>query len=107
MAGDKSETRKLLLMALLALWVAAFGYSIIFAATTPTSGDGFTRGMNRITGFLGWQGVAGTLAFACWGVGWSFERGLGIRRISTVPLGMALLVILAIIGWTVVAMVRG
>lgn len=107
MADDKEDTWTLLLMALLALWLAAYGYSIIFALTAPAEGSGFTRGTNRIAGFLGWQGVAGILAFGCWGLGWSFERGSGIRRISVVPLWMALVVILLIVGRVVFALIRG
>jgi len=106
MADDKGDTRKLVLMALLALWLAAYGYSIIFALSAPAEGSGFTRGMNRIAGFSGWQGVAGILAFGCWGLGWSFARGSGIRRISVVPMWMALAVILAIVGWVVFNLVR-
>jgi len=98
------EARIFLLMALMALWLAAYVYSIIFLLTTPVEGDGFSRGMNRITGFLGWQGVAGVLAFGCWAVGWGFPRRTGIRRISAVPLGMALAIVLLVIGWVMVGL---
>lgn len=98
MPDNKQETRTLLLMVLLALWVAVYGYSIIFMLTTPVEGSGFTRGMNRISGFLGWQGVAGILAFGCWGIGWSFPKGSGVRRVSAVPLWMAVALILVGVG---------
>jgi len=85
-------------MAMLALWAAAWGYSFVFALSTVAQGDGFTRGLNRIAGFLGWQGVAGMFAFACWGVGRGFSIGSGIRRISAVPLGLALALVIVVLG---------
>jgi hypothetical protein len=87
-----------LLMVMFALWLAASAYSVVFLISIEPSGDGFTRGMNRVSGFLGWQGVAGMLAFAVWGVGLGFPNGSGIRRTSAVPLGMALALILLLIG---------
>lgn len=101
------ERRLWLLMVLLALWLAAYGYSVIFVLSTQVEGSGFTRGLGRISGFLGWQGVAGTLAFASWGVGRGFPRRTGIRRISAVPLGMALAVIFLILGAVALAAARG
>ncbi len=98
MGKDSQETRTLLLMVLLAVWVAIYGYSLFFLMTTPVSGDGFTRGLNRVTGFLGWQGVAGMVAFACWGIGWSFPKGSGIRRMSGVPLGLVLALLFVGVG---------
>ena len=88
-------------MALLALWCAAWAYSIVFLINVEPIGDGFTRGLNRVSGCLGWQGVAGMLAFAVWGVGLGFPKRSGIRRISAVPLGMALALILLLIGFVV------
>lgn len=99
----RDETRTLLLMVLLALWLGAWGYSVYYLLTTAPEGSSFTRGMNRISGFLGWQGVAAMLAFACWGIGWSFPKGTGIRRVSMVPMGMALALILVVAGMVVFA----
>ncbi len=96
-----AERRTMVLMALMALWLAAYGYSIIHLITTAPIGSGFTRGLNRFTGFLGWQGVAGMLAFGCWGIGWSFPKGSGIRRASAVPLVLALALVLVIIGMVI------
>lgn len=99
MPGDEnSQSRMFLLMVMFALWLGASAYSVVFLIDTDPAGDGFTRGLNRITGFLGWQGVAGMLAFAVWGVGLGFPKGSGIRRTSAVPLGIALALILLIIG---------
>ncbi len=92
------ERRSMILMGLLALWVAAWGYSVFVLATAPAPAGETVRGLNRASGFLGWQGVAGMIAFACWGIGWSFPKKSGIRRISAVPLGMALALVVAVVG---------
>ncbi len=98
---DNSQSRMFLLMVMFALWLAASTYSVVFLISVAPTGDGFARGLNRITGFLGWQGVAGMLAFAVWGVGLGFPKGSGIRRTSAVPLGMALALILLIVGFVI------
>ncbi|MEO0692488.1 MAG: hypothetical protein AAFY90_06405 [Pseudomonadota bacterium] len=102
MAQD-NDTRMLLLIGLGAVWVLAYGYSFaVFALTEPT-GDGFVRGMNRVRVFFGWQGVAGMLAIAIWGLGRQWPKGSPARRISLVPIGLALLLIAGISGlilWT-------
>ena len=110
MAGSKQEDdaraeerRTMMLMALMALWLAAYGYSIVHLLTTAPIGSGFTRGLNRITGFLGWQGVAGMLAFGCWGLGWSFPKRSGIRRASAVPIILAAALVLVLLGMAMFA----
>ncbi len=97
MTAPADDTRRLALMALLALWVAAWGLSVMQLLAEPT-GDGFTRGMNRMSGFLGWQGVAGMIALSLWGVGRGFAKPSGIRRVSAVPLGLTLVLLLALAG---------
>jgi len=100
--GDEShDTGTLVLMLLLAVWLLAYGISIrallitpdIAAATLPT----FKRGV----GFLGWQGVAGMVAFGCWGIGRSYPRSSGIRQVSAVPLAMAAALLVVILGMAV------
>ena len=97
MTDPAGDGKRLILMVLLALWVAAWGLSVAQLFAAPT-GDGFTRGMNRMSGFLGWQGVAGMIALALWGVGRGLPKGSGARRISAVPLGMTLAVLAALVG---------
>lgn len=97
MSENPQDGKSLGLMVLLALWVAAWGYSLVPLFAEPTS-DGFTRGMNRMAGFLGWQGVAGMIALALWGIGRGLPNGSGARRISGVPLGMALALLLVLVG---------
>ena len=92
MNKNSRETRTLLLMALLALSLAAWGYSVVLLVAAGEAGPG------RMVGFLGWQAVAGMLAFACWAVGWPFAQGTGIRRVSGVPVVMAFALGLVVLG---------
>lgn len=87
---------------LFGLWAAIWVWSLIFLAITEPSGDGFTRGLNRVAGFLGWQGVAAALAVAVWIMG----RGLagGARWATRLPLILALLLVLGIAGMIGVAL---
>ena len=92
---DNTETRTLMLMALLALWLAAWAYSVVLLVSAEAA--------VRMVAYFGWQGVAGMIAFGCWGIGWSFAKGSGIRRISAVPLAMAFALVLVVIGMAVFA----
>lgn len=85
-----SEPRQNLpfLAGILALWVLAFGWSVIGSWGMEPTGDGFTRGMNRITHFLGWQAIAACLALAAFGVGRAWPKGSGTRSVSRLPLWM-------------------
>ncbi|MEE9387564.1 MAG: hypothetical protein V3U96_03055 [Paracoccaceae bacterium] len=96
MGKDSGQAKTLLLMVLLALWLAVYAYSVLFLLNPPGKVIADGPGLSPMTGFLGWQGVAGMFAFACWGIGWSFPKGAGVRRVSGVPLGLA--VALVIVG---------
>ncbi|MHC0052376.1 hypothetical protein [Actibacterium sp. D379-3] len=72
----------------LALWAGAFTYSFWIFQTTQPLGDGFTRGMNRITGFLGWQVLSTVLALMVFGLGRRLPAGPQ-RRMSALPLVLA------------------
>ena len=95
--GEKQEPRFLLTI-FAALWVMAYVYSFVAFATTAAGDIGFTRGMNRITAFLGWQGVAGILAICLFGVSRYWPKGSSVRRNARVPLVLAGLLILGILG---------
>ncbi len=84
----------MVLMGLLAVWMAAYGYSLSWLF----SPDPAATGLARFSGFFSWQAVAGTVAFACWGVGWSFPKDSGIRRVSRMPMGLALALLLVLAG---------
>jgi len=101
-----SESREptLLLAVILAAWVIASGWSVVGAWLAEPTGDGFTRGANRIGHFLGWQAVAGLLGLAAFGVGRSWPKGSGPRRLSAGPLWLALLLVAALVAFYAWAM---
>ncbi|MGJ8584294.1 MAG: hypothetical protein ACSHXD_09390 [Marinosulfonomonas sp.] len=101
MSNEPNQNRLFALMVMLLFWLGAWGYSFVFLATVDPTGDGFTRGLNRVSGFLGWQGVAGLFAFASWGIGRSFPKPSGIRNVSAIPLWLAVVLILVLIGMSV------
>ena len=76
-----SDARRLWVVILFALWALAFGYAFVAFWITPPEGDGFTRGSNRVLSYLGWQGIAGMIAVAVWGVGRGWPKGRGARSL--------------------------
>lgn len=92
-----SDTRRFVLTALYAAWVIVFGYAFVAYSQAPYEGAGFPDGLNKPAVYLGWQGVAGMIAVAVFGLGLAWPRGSGVRRIASVPLILALLH-LALIG---------
>jgi hypothetical protein len=81
----------------LVLWTLAFILSFVDFGMTDATGDGFTRGMNKMGKFVLWQAVAGALAVALWVVGSRFERRSGQRVASRIP-GVVLIAILLAFG---------
>jgi hypothetical protein len=51
--------------ALLVLWTITMAVSLWWLCADAT-GDGFTRGLNRVMGFLGWQLAGALLALPLW-----------------------------------------
>ena len=98
MIDEEKQEPRFLLTVFAALWVLAYVYSFVAFATTAADDMGFTRGMNRVTAFLGWQGVAGIFAFCLFGVSRSWPKGSNVRRNAAVPLILAILLVLAILG---------
>ncbi len=90
---------------LLTLWVLAYGWSVVGAWGAPPSGEGFTRGINRVGLFLGWQAVAGLLGVATLAIGRGWPKGSGIRRVSAVPFWLALALLAGLLGFYGWAMV--
>jgi len=68
-------TRFGIIAALCGIWAALYAASILVPYHTPPSGDGFARGLNRVTLFFQYQMAAGALAMAIWWMG----RGLARR----------------------------
>lgn len=90
-------SRPILTRILLVLWAAAVAMSLWYLFMVEATGDGFTRGLNRLTGFLGWQLVAAILAGSIWWTGRGLARGRPLRWASRVPglLVLALVVLIA------------
>ena len=86
-----SDAKRLTMTVLMATWVMSFAYAFYDFATTPAGGGGFIRGLNRITEYLGWQAIAGTIAIAIAAIGRDWPKGSAVRRLSLLPFSVALL----------------
>ena len=102
-----SEHRKpmVLLLVLGGLWIIAYLWSISILIWTEPTGDSFTRGLNRVAGFFGWQFGAAALGLVIFLTGRRLAKG-GLRWLSRVPLLLGALPILFVLGlliysWTI------
>lgn len=87
---------------LLALWATAVAVSVWYLVWSTPTGDGLTRGLNRLAGFLGWQMGAAVIAAVAWWAGSAVPRGSPLRLLARLPgmLAAALAVaILALMLW--------
>jgi len=91
----------------LALWAGVFTYSLWVYQTTPPLGDGFARGLNRVSGFLGWQVLAALLAFAVFRAGRGLPAGTALARIRLCPMALALLMVAGLVTLTLWSQLRG
>lgn len=97
--------RKLALI-LLALWLVIYCWSFASLFLTKATGDGFTRGLNRVSAFFGWQMLAGSLGLVIWWMGRHFERKTLARWACRLPVALAGLLFLACVGLIVAANYR-
>jgi hypothetical protein len=81
---------------LLAAWAVALGLSVLPTLEPPT-GDGFTRGLNRITGFFQFQALALLIGLVILALRGRAE-GAWLRRLMLVPVLVAAALALAIAG---------
>lgn len=95
MDNGPSDGRRFLLIALGAVWLMAFVYAFVAFFSVPQAE--IAQAASKAEAYLGWQGVASIAAFAIFGVGLAWERGSATRRLSVVPLLLALLQAAAII----------
>ena len=93
-----SDNWRLILMVLYAAWVIVFAYAFIAYAQAPYEGTGFPDGLNKPAVFLGWQGIAGILAFAVFGVSRVWPRGASVRTLGNIPLIIAALLAALVVG---------
>lgn len=101
MTHDISRKTIALLLIFAALWLLCYLRSVSILIWTEPTGDGFTRGLNRIAGFLGWQFAAGAMAIVIYVMGRQFPKG-GRRWLSRVPLIFAALpfaFVVAVLAW--------
>ena len=98
MSEEPSDGTRMLLIVLAGLWAASFVLAFVAYVIIEPTGDSFLRGMNRVLAFLGWQGVAAVLSITVFGVGRRWPPGSATRRLSAVPLGIALAFVAAIGG---------
>lgn len=78
-------TAQSLLRVFLVLWCVAFVASFVDFRLTEATGDGFTRGSNRVMKFLVWQGVAGVFGIVTWIIGARFAPRSAPRVAARVP----------------------
>ncbi len=83
---------------LLSLWLLIYLWSFASLFLTEATGDGFTRGLNRVTSFFGWQILAGFLALVIWWLGRHFERKTLARWACRLPVALAGLLFLGCVG---------
>ena len=81
-----TETRRHTgLKILLLLWLAVMAGSFLAFQLTDETGDGFTRGLNRVMTFLGWQFAGLIIALLCLFLRAKVDRGRPLRWIALVP----------------------
>ncbi len=80
------------------LWALVYMGSIVVLQTTEPTGDGFTRGLNRLTAFLSWQVFAAVIAVGVWIAGNGLPKGSQARLFSRIPAALAAILILVISG---------
>ena len=84
-----SDARSLLLTALYAVWVLAFGYAFfqLFAKA----------GWEASLGYRAWQLIAGMVALGVFGVSRAWPKGSSVRKLAVMPLiiGVAHLILLS------------
>lgn len=93
-----TDRNRLYLIVLMSLWVLAFGYSFVAFATAELDDMGFTRGLNRIEAFLGWQAIASFLTLPVLIISRRWPKGSGVRRFGAVPFACAVLLVLGLLG---------
>ena len=96
-----NENRVFLILS--GLWVFTYIGSIVVLQVTEPTGDGMTRGLNRLTSFLSWQVVAAFFAIGVWIAGNGLPKGSQARLFSRIPSVLAGVLILLALGVVVFA----
>ncbi len=96
------DGKRLWLMIWSAAWLLAWAGSFYALWFIEPTGASYWRGLNRITAFLGWQGVAAMLSIAVFAVSRGWPRGSTPRRLGVLPItaaGLLLVIVLGLMGW--------
>lgn len=88
MDDEPSDIRRFLLILIGAVWLMSFVYAFMAHSDTHFEWAPIV--------YLGWQGIAGMAAVALYGIGSAWEKGSAVRRLSRVPVVLALLHVIAI-----------
>ena len=96
-----NENRLFLILS--GLWAFTYIGSIVVLQVTEPTGDGMTRGLNRLTSFLSWQLVAAFFAIGVWIAGNGLPKGSQARLFSRIPSVLAGVLILLALGVVVFA----
>lgn len=96
-----SDNWRLIFTVLYAAWVIVFAYAFVAYNNAPYEGAGFPDGLYKPAVFLGWQGIAGALAFAVFGVSRVWPRGASARTLGNIPLIIAALLAAAVVGFVI------
>lgn len=89
---------------LLLLWALFMGLSLLALTAEPT-GEGFLRGLNRVTGFLGWQMGAAVVAFLLWLGVRPLDRGEMLRRLGRLPGWWAVMLLGLLLAWIAIGVI--
>ncbi|MEM7571146.1 MAG: hypothetical protein AAF337_15250 [Pseudomonadota bacterium] len=79
------------------LWLCVFVYSFFSVMGVEPTGEGFTRGLNRLMIFFGWHVAALVGAIAVLMVGWRVESA-GLKWLARTPALIHLLAVIAVLG---------
>lgn len=101
MFGEEKAIARLGLWLGLGIWALIMSISlIVFLDPRP---EDITVG--RMAQFLGLQAMAGAVGVMIWELGRMFRRGTTIRRLSRVPLALALCIMSGMTAMTILAVV--
>ncbi|MEO0930780.1 MAG: hypothetical protein AAFY14_09020 [Pseudomonadota bacterium] len=94
MKGPGDEVR-FLLTVLLTCWLLSYGYSMFALPNLEEARNALAdrQEFSTVSHFLGWQGIAGLLAFAVFGVSRLWPQGAAARQLGNLPLLLAFLLV--------------
>ncbi|QBY02270.1 hypothetical protein E2K80_17260 [Rhodophyticola sp. CCM32] len=91
---------------LLAMWMLCMLFAGLSLSETPI-GDGFTRGQNRMSGFLSWQLVGGMLALMLWVLVRPLPKGDRLRWVGLAPIWLAVALLIVVVSRIGYALLTG